>query len=153
MPKSKINRCKFREPLLSTCSGAFAPDSCPYVTNPDACFDYEEAESQSNKGAISPMSLPAQRPIPKRQPTESTETPFDFMERANKELESMGIKYERLEDIPDTPAPNYPCPACGHIVWWWRPPNSIGGKGEWLCYVCHPKPEPSISEAKMPNNF
>lgn len=42
------------------------------------------------------------------------------------------------EEYP--PKPDKPCPVCGSTDWWYREPSFLGGKGEWVCGHCHPRP-------------
>jgi hypothetical protein len=35
--------------------------------------------------------------------------------------------------------PDFECPACHDIHWWWR--DTRWGGGSWICATCHPPPE------------
>ena len=45
------------------------------------------------------------------------------------------------------PQPVLPCYACGMQEWYWR--HTPGGRGDWLCITCHPRPQELRRQAQF----
>ena len=174
MPKKKQPKiCRFRDPILSICSGEyFKGDVCHYPTEPEKCLGVEymgEAPKQvytKTPEPIRPLDIfmpkdappvlhkPVTKPVDDYDPL--TEGLQDFNKRITDELHGMGIKATEYdpktepqpEQIPNPP--RLPCNMCDGVKYWWRKSSYIFGKlspGEWLCAQCHPPidaPQPEL---------
>lgn len=105
MPKPKITPCKFRDPLLSTCTGFFAPDSCIYIDAPEKCLGFENGSIKPvkhNKELYFPPSgigaTDVSGLVEIKQENERLETPLDFVARTEEELKRIGVEY--IEEKP-----------------------------------------------------
>lgn len=82
-----INRCKYINIILTICSQINRV--CPYMADPLSCPDYDE-------GANRPYHTPS---------TENVESLTEFADRIEGELNGMGIKVvkseEVIEEVPD----------------------------------------------------
>ena len=137
-----VNMCKNLNAVLSICTIMDTP--CLFMANPRSCPDYGEESIRPHQ------TLPKQT----EDTSERTESLIEFADRIDEEfaqriegeLDSIGIKVEKIESKPEVKSnqkPDRPCQVCGSNEWWQR---DSGWNGGWVCGRCHPKPTEMVPD-------
>ena len=96
--RTMVNRCKLLNIALNTCGLTNA--GCPFMADPHSCPDYDEYSDRSYmmKGYTGKSPTEIAKAEAKRVDTE-IESLTEFAGRLESELDGLGIKVERTEEI------------------------------------------------------